>query len=612
MSAGSIVSLLFFRNRRISQFAGSLFLFAGLAAAAVPVFSGFGKDPCFFFRLPILILGTAGGLHSLGYLKGHGEERAGLYWCFYNLTIAAMLGVMNSSTPLLFLVMWELMGLFSFVLTAFDYRSSETLRAGWIYLLSCQLGGMILMLLFLFSWSPLAAFVLAVLGFGLKAGFPLLHVWLPEAHPAAPAPVSALMSGGMIQLGFYGIMRWGMVPGSGLGMTYGFTLLILGMIGSLGGILYALPRRNLKTALAYSSIENMGIIAMGFGFGFLGESCGSGAVAFCGFGGAFLHMCNHSLLKGGLFLGAGSVQRAAGTLNMDIMGGLLKRMPLTGSVFILNSIGICGLPPFNAFASEILIYCAGLTALGMKFSPALSVVSLCAVTVLALCGGLAAAVFAKVCGAVFLGLPRSEAAAAAEERPRTMTVPVLLLFILSMGVALCSGVFLEYGLSFAGEPAGASAALPLLRTVSIFSVLSVILFALLLVFRFRLLPRGREIRRVGTWDCGYAAPDPRMEYTGTAFSQPITDFLRCIMCRKRIIKGPEGIFPKEMSYEEDSADPGLSGFWGKIFEAAAHLAEKVHTVQSGYLHLYILIMTAALILMVIWGLILPWSGTILK
>ena len=209
MLAGGIAALLAGKKPSLASLLGCAGLLAGTAVSAIPAVAGIFNDPINFFRFPILILGAAGAIHSPAYLKGHGENHSGVYFFFYNLTVAAMLAITLAIRPLTFLMLWEIMGLASFVLVAFDYKSRETMRAAWIYLLACQAGGMILLAMFLLCTRPEIVFALAVIGFGLKIGFPLLHIWLPQAHPAAPAPVSALMSGAMIQLGFYGIFRWG-------------------------------------------------------------------------------------------------------------------------------------------------------------------------------------------------------------------------------------------------------------------------------------------------------------------------------------------------------------------------------------------------------------------
>ena len=611
MSAGGAGALAAGKKSSLSQVIGCAGLLAGIVLAAIPVCVGLSGDPANLFRIPILLLGAAGACFSPEYLRGHGSQRSGIYYFFFNLTVAAMLGVTVASAPLPFLVMWEIMGLASFALVAFDYKSGQVARAAWIYLLACQAGGMILMGMFLLVSSAEVIFVLAVIGFGLKIGFPLLHVWLPEAHPAAPAPVSALMSGAMIQLGFYGIWRWGISGITTNGGYFGFTLIVLGCICCLGGIILSFARTNIKTLLAYSSIENMGIISMGAGLGILGLSTGCVPMAFGGFAGAGLHMLNHALLKGGLFLLAGSVQKATGSLDMEKMGGLLKRMPVSGSLFLLNSAGLSGLPPFNAFVSEFLIYLAGFAAFTVPGKPYFIIAGVTVPVVLALTGGLAAAAFCKVSGAVFLGEPRSREAAEAEEVPPAMRLVVIFLFLAGCLVTVLAPAALRF---FAPKDwlLELYPMIHSLRMVAIFSLGVTGFFVLLMLGKYLFLPRGKQIRRSCTWDCGFSKPDARMEYTGSAFIQPLVLFCGKLTGAKRNITSPAGHFPGESSFEEEAGDPGLEFFWKKIFHSFFRLAVKLNFLQSGYLHFYILIMTAAVVIMLLWGFLLPWAGTFMK
>ena len=611
MAAGGAGALASGKKPTLSQVIGCCGLLAGIILFAIPVCAGLFADPINLFRVPVLILGAAGACFSPQYLKGHGSQRSGIYYFFFNLTVAAMLGVTIMNSPLPFLVMWEVMGLASFALVAFDYKSRQVARAAWIYLLACQAGGMVLIGMFLLASSAESLFWLSVVGFGLKIGFPLLHVWLPEAHPAAPAPVSALMSGAMIQLGFYGIWRWGINGAFAHFEMFGATLVMLGVICCLGGIILSFAHTNIKTLLAYSSIENMGIISLGFGLGLLGLGKGCVPMAFCGFAGAGLHMLNHALLKGGLFLLAGSVQKATGSLEMEKMGGLLKKMPVSGSLFLMNSAGLSGLPPFNAFVSEFLIYLAGFAALTVPGKSFFIVTGIAVPVVLALTGGLAAAAFCKVSGAVFLGEPRSEKAANAVEVPLSMRLPVIGLFLLGCTVTVLAPAAVRMFAPQEWLPE-LYPVIRSLRMVAMFSVAVTGLFVLLLLAKYLLLPRGKQIRSSCTWDCGFSKPDARMEYTGSAFIQPLVVFFGKLAGVRRTIVSPEGSFPGESSFEEKTGDPGLELFWKKLFSFVFRLANKLNFLQSGHLHFYILIMTAALVLMLVWGFLLPWAGSFVK
>jgi formate hydrogenlyase subunit 3/multisubunit Na+/H+ antiporter MnhD subunit len=384
---------------------------------------------------------------------------------------------------------------------------------------------------------------------------------------------------------------------------YGWVFLILGMAGAVLGILFALPQNNLKRLLAYSSIENIGIMSMGFGFGFLGISSGNTVVAACGFTGGFLHLINHALLKGGLFLCAGNILKAVRTLELDEMGGLFKRMPLTGLLFTLNSAGICGLPPFNGFLSEFLIYLAAICMIAAGGS-AFFAVSIAALILLALTGGLAAAAFAKAVGAAFLGEPRTAKAAEAQEMPRCMTMPIVILFAGS--ILLVAAVPLLLPLLAAGNgffEAEWEMIQPVLMRVSYFSLLLVLLSAVLLWIRFRVLSRGN--RTSGTWDCGFAGPTARMEYTGTAFTQPLTDFFHTLLHPLKKLILPKGFFPAEAAFEEEIPDGGERSIWAPLFNGFARVAEKLHLLQSGYLHFYLLIAVITLLLMLVIGLYIP-------
>ena len=606
MAAGALCALCCRKNHRLAGRIGSWSLFAG---AVVGLIRAFSVTPEYgdLFRIPILLLAGAGAVHAPGYLKGHGEERAGLYWFFCNLTAAFMLLVTMAQNFIAFLLCWEMMGMMSFALVAFDWQKQQSMRAAWSYLAACHAGAAFLILFCLYSLNPVLAFVLALCGFGLKLGFIPFHVWLPEAHPAAPAPISALMSGAMIELGFYGLFLWAVHSAAHFAF-YGWFFLILGIAGAILGILFALPQNNLKRLLAYSSIENIGIMSMGFGFGFLGAAHHNNVVAFCGFAGGFLHLLNHALLKGGLFLCAGNILKAVHTLDMDKMGGLFKRMPVTGMFFTLNSAGICGLPPFNGFLSEFLIYMAAATVL-VCGNNALFYAAFAVLIMLALTGGVAAAAFAKAVGAVFLGEPRSVHAADAREVSRCMTWPVIILFGLSMIMltaaplllnSVMTGILKDFGISVGIE---CSAVASTLARVSYFSLLFCALTACLLYWRFRFL--GRNVRTGGTWDCGFAVPTARMEYTGTAFAQPLIDLFDFVLRPLKKIALPKGLFPADASFESEVPDGGERILWQPLFEGFARLAEKLHFLQSGYLHFYLLVVVVTLLIMLVVGLYIP-------
>ncbi len=533
----------------------------------------------YIFLLPIVAVGLAAAVHATAYLHGEAKRHLPRFWFFFLATLAAMTGVVLANDKLAFLLAWEAMGLASAGLVAFENTEKPVRKATWIYLLACHAGACALMLAGVLLKRPdafLAAFFCAVVGFGLKAGFPPFHVWLPEAHPAAPAPASAVMSGAMIPLGFSGLLKF-FWPAYDLSICNwniftGWTLLALGAAGALGGILFALPQNNLKRLLAFSSVENMGIVALGLGLSCLAgpqSAHGRPDIPSFAFVGALVHIVNHAFLKGALFLGAGSILRQTGTLNLDRMGGLMKRMPKTGTLMTLNALGLAGLPPLNGFLGELLIYAAAFRAIRTGV-PSLVGAGFLVLAALAFSGGLAAAAYCKTIGTAFLGEPRSDAAANAVETPRRMYLAQLFLFILS--ILMIPGTIL-FAYRETSDPIAATKLLAVAAGTGLWLVL---LTGLLLFLRRVLCPRGKVKPQVPTWDCGYHAPTARMAYTATAFTQPLADL-----------------------FAVDTKDRALVGFWRPLFRFFAHLFQRAHLLQNGSLHLYILLILVSVVILLI-------------
>ena len=597
---GGVLALLCPKKSFLASIFGTVSLVAGAilgltSIAAEAITSYYTLRIAAIFQVPVFLLGIAAALYSPGYLAGHGEKRASFYYFFLNLTIASMYCVTLTKEPLLFLFAWEIMGLASAALVMFDYHSEQVRKAAYLYFAACHAGAALLILFFLFPYPGALPLILVFAGFGLKIGFPLLHVWLPEAHPAAPAPVSAIMSGAMIELGFLGLFVFYPEPVSGGYFSFGWIFLVLGIIGALWGIISALPQNNLKRLLAYSSMENMGIISMAFGLATLGYSYELPQMGFAAACGGFLHIVNHAFLKGGLFLGAGAVLKSCGTLEMDKMGGLLKRTPHTGTLFVLNSAGICGLPPFNGFVSEFLIYYAAFKGL-MYGNAALQTASAVALIALALTGGIATAVFAKAVGGVFLGEPRSKESAEATEVTFMMRFSMYMLFVFSIVMIFAA----PFAVKLFGK--GVDPKLVMIMTkVSAVSLCCMLLTVLLLLLQ-KVFCRGGE-RKSPTWDCGYARPDARMEYTATAFSQPLADLFDGILRIRKSLKKPEGIFPEKAQYSEETEDGGMKGFWKPVASFIIRIAEKCHSLQSGNLHSYIFIIILALSAMLLYAML---------
>ena len=550
------------------------------------------------FLIPVFAVGLAAAAHATAYIHGEARRRLPRFWFFFLATLAAMAAVVFAGGKLPFLLAWEAMGLASAGLVAFESGEKSVRRATWIYLLACHAGASALMLAGVLLMRPeawIGAFACAVIGFGLKIGFPPFHSWLPEAHPAAPAPASAVMSGAMIPLGFCGLLRffWAAGTDPANAPVCGWTFLALGAVGSVGGILFALPQANLKRLLAFSSVENMGVVAMGFGLSaiFAGRKGCEGVGALC-FAGALAHILNHAFLKGSLFLAAGSVLRQTGTLDQDRLGGLMRRMPFTGTLFAVNAFGLAGLPPLNGFIGELAIYIGAFAAIRTG-EPMLVGAGFLAALALSLAGGFALAAYAKAVGGTFLGEPRSRAAAQAVETPRRMWISQLFLTLLSVGMIPGSVLFIR------GMTGGFAA--DMLTVAAVLGVAFAVFTALLLLLRRFVCPRGANKPRLPVWDCGYDAPTPRMAYTATAFTQPLVDLFRPLM-RPRLhiipFKGDPSS-PSDAAIAVETDDIAVGGLWRPLFRQVARVFQRAHLLQNGSLHLYILIiLTAVLALLV--------------
>ena len=599
------------------------------AAGSLPLGSlQLGVDPLSaFFVLPIALVCALAAVYGVRYMADHGKPRSlGVFWCFYNMLTAGMLLVVVARDSVLFLIAWEAMSLSSFFLVMHEHDRPPVRQAGWIYLAATHLGTAFLLVMFVllgggattmeFSrfvrpGSPLAAgavFLLAVVGFGAKAGFVPMHVWLPEAHPAAPSPVSAVMSGVMIKMGIYGIVRVVTFLGAPA-QWWGWTLLGIGAASAVMGVLFAIAQHDIKRLLAYHSVENIGIICLGLGLWLLGAAGNHPTLAMLGLLGGLLHVWNHAVFKSLLFLGAGAVAHSTGTLNMELLGGLGKRMPKTAVAFLLGAAAICGLPPLNGFVSEFLIYYASFAAMAEAHTArSLVAGSLTCIGVLALIGGLAAACFAKVFGIVFLGEPRSRHSADAHEAPAAMHG------VMAVLAALC------VVLGFAGPPAVyvaslAASTLPgvgtmeqdaatvqkILGTVSLAGVVLVLLIVGLWLLRRRLLA-GRPVAQAGTWDCGYIAPNARMQYTASSFAWPIIDMFRWLLRPRLHSQRPQGLFPERAAFESHTDDLAMEYLYRPAFRAVAWVAERVRRLQEGRNQLYVLYIVVVVLVLLLWKL----------
>ncbi len=638
------VMALFVNRSRAALWIGAAGVWAGCAVAAVPVIEvlrGVALEPTrlawsmpggslslgldglsAFFCLPILIVAPLASLYGCLYMS-HYKRGLGTASLAYNLLVASMLLLMAVRNGLLFLIVWEVMAISSFVLVVFDDEHAQVRQAGWIYLIATHIGTAALLVFFaLFGgyarsldFDRLAAtglpngvadllFALAVIGFGTKAGFMPLHVWLPEAHPAAPSHVSALMSGVMIKTGVYGLLRALVLLGAP-SVTWGWTLVVIGLVSGVLGVAFALAQHDLKRLLAYHSVENIGIIALGIGAGILGVCWKLPALAILGFGGGILHVLNHAVFKSLLFLGAGAVIHSTGTRDIDRLGGLMKSMRWTAVTFLVASAAISGLPPFNGFISEFLIYVAGFKSL-QAGAPGTVILAAGLGAGLGVIGGLAAACFAKAFGIIFLGEPRNAEAAQAHEVGRAMRWPMAALAFLCLAIGLSAplavrvvspAVVTVTGLSI--DESAWTQSVSMLDCVVEVSLVLLIVAGGLLVVR-RCLPRGKQESTTGTWDCGYARPTARMQYTASSFAQPLTDLFAIFLRTRKSRAGVTGFFPRQASFDTETPDTATQHLFTPVFRLIDICAAPIRRMQHGRLHEYLLYIAIVLVILLIW------------
>jgi NADH:ubiquinone oxidoreductase subunit 5 (subunit L)/multisubunit Na+/H+ antiporter MnhA subunit len=381
------------------------------------------------------------------------------------------------------------------------------------------------------------------------------------------------------------------------------TLVVLGCASGLFGITFALPQRDLKRLLAYSSIENVGIITIGLGLGTIGWSVASPALALLGYGGAILHVWNHACMKSGLFFVAGAVAHSTGTRDLEKMGGLLARMPKTGALASVLVVAIVGLPPLNGFVSELVLYMASVSGIRLT-DPGAFLPSLAAFGALAGIGGLSAFVFAKAFGIAFLGVPRSEQAHGAHES-RSLLVPILIAVALSFLLAALGALVMTMMTRVLGRELGLSAALDsqrhALTTVALAGFALIGLSAILLLVR-RALLRRREVRTAVTWDCGYAEPTARMQYTAASFAEPATTLLQPVLRMNDEVRTPQGIFPASASYVTGPTILLRDAVYGRAFAWIASGLGRLRRLQHGHVHLYVLYVALTLLALLVWRL----------
>jgi hydrogenase-4 component B len=578
------------------------------------------------FLIQIFAVSLLGAIYGLGYWSQAEHPESGRKLrLFYGIVTAGMALVVSARNAVAFLWGWEVMALAAFLLITTEDGNQEVRAAGYVYLVATRIGTLCLFAMFALlyrahgTWDldgPIAArsgagtaiFLLGLAGFGLKAGLMPLHVWLPGAHANAPSHVSALMSGVLIKIGIYGLVRFTALAAAPP-LWWGVVLLALGVASGVLGVAFAIGQHDLKRLLAYHSVENIGIICIGLGLALIARALGRPELAVLGLAGALLHVWNHGLFKALLFLAAGSVLHATGTRDIDQLGGLAKSMPRTALAFVIGAVAICGLPPLNGFISELFIY-LGLLRLTGADAGGVSLGGAFAAAALALIGALALACFVKALGATFLGEPRSETARRAHEAPGSMLAPMAALALacafIGVGSPLVAPLLDRAARTWAPELATALAPAaslaPLLTVTALCGVfaLAVLLLAAWLVARTRRVPASTGETKVGTWDCGYAAPTARMQYTSSSFAHGLVSLYGWALRPK--IRRPSlgGLFAGAASFSSHIPDVVLD----RLLVPAAHTTGRglgwFRWLQRGSVHAYLTYILATLVWLLLW------------
>ena len=580
-----------------------------------------------FFVLTISLAGLATSAFAMGYVtKFYGKVSLGTLGSLFNGFLLSMTLVVLADNGFFFLIVWELMSLLSYFLVVTEHEKADVRYAGLFYFIMTHVGTAFIIVTFLvflqaggsFSFEAFRhpehslpegmrtlAFLMALIGFGTKAGIVPLHVWLPYAHPAAPSHISALMSGVMIKTAIYALIRiYFDFLGGQFPWWWGFVVLVIGAASALLGVMYALMEHDLKSLLAYHSVENIGIILLGIGAGMIFQSFGMRELAALGLLAGLYHTVNHAMFKALLFLGAGSLLYATHTRNMEEYGGLLRRMPWTGAFFLIGAVSISGLPPTNGFVSEWLVF----QSLFLSFHIPdifLKLMLPLAAAILALTGALALACFAKAFGISFLALPRSTHARHAEEVPVPMRMGMTLLAVVCVALGLGPMVVVplldRVVAPFAGVPIeGKVLAMDgwALAPVNVeFSSLSTPALALLLVV-LSMLGLGLAVafggrvntRRYKTWGCGINLT-PRMEYTATGFVQPIkrvfsTLYQPTVKLETEFLKESR-YFAKRQHFEFHIEPIFYKYLYDPLITFFTTMADRLRVIQAGSLHLYL-------------------------
>jgi len=570
-----------------------------------------------WFIMIINFVFITGSIYGLSYMKAYKDQKSNisLHCIAFILCYNALISLCIIQNSLAFLIAWEIMALSAFVLVIFEHEKIMTIKAGINYLIQSHVS--IVFIMFGFIWmalktgtydfsaitvytashntaNSLVLFMCFFVGFAIKAGFVPFHSWLPYAHPAAPAHISGIMSGVIIKIGIFGILRMLLVIKTDYTFL-GYFMLVISGISGLYGVMLAIVQHNLKKLLAYHSIENIGIIGIGIGIGCIGLGNNNLVLASLGFAGALLHTLNHSLFKSLLFYTAGNVYQAAHTLNIEHLGGLIKKMPQTALLFLISAIAICGIPPFNGFISEFIIY----IGLYQSFNGAtlvLLIIIIFSVMGLVVIGGLAMLCFTKAYGIVFLGSERSHLPKNMKEAPFIKLLPLYLIAFLIIAIGISPRLFLDFLsqpllLLTGNQPINmfsfSKSMINAMQQIS-WAAWGLILLSLFIYMIRKLAMRNKKIKISSTWGCAYAAPSSKLQYTASSFVRTYSKLYGSVLLTFRKEKDITGIFPATGHYESHPYDKIEKWFVDKPIKAYKTLMGRFLFLQNGKLQVYIL------------------------
>ncbi|MCX9085400.1 MAG: hydrogenase 4 subunit B [Candidatus Methanoperedens sp.] len=630
-SIASILGIVF----SFSVLSGKNFEFT--AASDLPLTYGLFVDKLSaFFILVISITAFAVSIYSIGYVREYyGKKNIGYLGFLYNIFILSMILVVSANNVVMFLIVWELMSIISYLLVLFEHENKEARKAGFIYIVMTHIGtGFIILSLMILAGSSGsfnfntfnaaaaalspglkdAVFIFALIGFGTKAGIVPLHIWLPYAHPAAPSNVSALMSGVMIKTAIFMLIR---VFYDFLGADvawWGMLVLILASVSALLGVLYALMEHDMKRLLAYHSVENIGIILIGVGVSMIFMASGHPTLAAFGLIAGLYHTINHAVFKSLLFMGAGSLVYATHTKNIEDYGGLIKKMPWTALFFLIGSISICALPPFNGFVSEWLIFQAQLSSIYLSDNITKMLI-LFSGAGLALTSALAAACFVKAFGVSFLALPRSEHARHSKEAPVPMLIGMGILSLMCIVLGVLPFYFIRIFDSISSPLVGVSVSSMInsdlsMATISAFpatistAAIAVLVFVVipLPVIMYLLLKRTPE-PKYETWGCGQPISTGRNEYTATAFSKPFRMWFAGLFRPRREIQttySDSSFFKGGVRFESQIEPIFEKYLYDPIIWVVVNVSRFMRIIQTGYLQTYLLYILITLVISLIY------------